>query len=74
MTILEFQIQFGQSQLLLMKRGGQLIYSGSLGPLSSNMIKYFEVTLPDMDVYICKMQREENNELLFNRPFQVFLK
>uniref|UniRef100_A0A0D9XAF4 ABC transporter domain-containing protein n=1 Tax=Leersia perrieri TaxID=77586 RepID=A0A0D9XAF4_9ORYZ len=29
-------------ELLLMKRGGQLIYSGSLGPLSSNMIKYFE--------------------------------
>nr|CAB3481630.1 unnamed protein product [Digitaria exilis] len=34
--------QFGQLQLLLMKRGGQLIYSGLLGPLSSNMIKYFE--------------------------------
>ncbi|CAL5000759.1 unnamed protein product [Urochloa decumbens] len=30
-------------ELLLMKRGGQLIYSGSLGPLSSNMIKYFEL-------------------------------
>ncbi|KAL5221098.1 hypothetical protein ABZP36_025811 [Zizania latifolia] len=29
-------------KLLLMKRGGQLIYSGSLGPLSRNMIKYFE--------------------------------
>ncbi|OEL31258.1 ABC transporter G family member 45 [Dichanthelium oligosanthes] len=29
-------------ELLLMKRGGQLIYSGSLGPLSCNMIKYFE--------------------------------
>ncbi|GJN15549.1 hypothetical protein PR202_gb02470 [Eleusine coracana subsp. coracana] len=29
-------------ELLLMKRGGQLIYSGSLGPLSSSMIKYFE--------------------------------
>ncbi|KAG8048144.1 hypothetical protein GUJ93_ZPchr0008g11702 [Zizania palustris] len=29
-------------ELLLMKRGGQLIYSGSLGPLSTNMIKYFE--------------------------------
>ncbi|AQK57887.1 ABC transporter G family member 34 [Zea mays] len=29
-------------ELLLMKRGGQLIYSGSVGPLSSNMIKYFE--------------------------------
>ncbi|RLN03411.1 ABC transporter G family member 45 [Panicum miliaceum] len=29
-------------ELLLMKRGGQLIYNGSLGPLSSNMIKYFE--------------------------------
>ncbi|XP_044983003.1 ABC transporter G family member 45-like [Hordeum vulgare subsp. vulgare] len=29
-------------ELLLMKRGGQIIYNGSLGPLSSNMIKYFE--------------------------------
>ncbi|KAL5222722.1 hypothetical protein ABZP36_027435 [Zizania latifolia] len=29
-------------KLLLMKRGGQLIYSGSLGPLCSNMINYFE--------------------------------
>jgi hypothetical protein len=42
-----------------MKRGGQLIYSGSLGPLSSNMIKYFEVRLPKMDIYICKIHREE---------------
>ncbi|KAJ3692680.1 hypothetical protein LUZ60_011775 [Juncus effusus] len=29
-------------ELILMKRGGQLIYSGSLGPLSANMIQYFE--------------------------------
>ncbi|TVU11154.1 hypothetical protein EJB05_44721 [Eragrostis curvula] len=29
-------------ELLLMKRGGQLIYSGTLGPMSSNLIKYFE--------------------------------
>ncbi|CAL5090781.1 unnamed protein product [Urochloa decumbens] len=29
-------------ELLLMKRGGQLIYSGSLGHLSSSMINYFE--------------------------------
>ncbi|KAG1360653.1 ABC transporter G family member 45 [Cocos nucifera] len=29
-------------ELLLMKRGGQLIYNGSLGPLSHNMIQYFE--------------------------------
>lgn len=29
-------------ELLLMKRGGQLIYSGALGPLSSSLIKYFE--------------------------------
>uniref|UniRef100_M8B5A2 Pleiotropic drug resistance protein 12 n=1 Tax=Aegilops tauschii TaxID=37682 RepID=M8B5A2_AEGTA len=33
---------FDEVRLLLMKRGGQIIYSGSLGPLSSNMIKYFE--------------------------------
>ncbi|KAF7050978.1 hypothetical protein CFC21_059267 [Triticum aestivum] len=29
-------------ELLLMKRGGQIIYSGSLGPLSDNMINYFQ--------------------------------
>uniref|UniRef100_A0A8R7UMB2 ABC transporter domain-containing protein n=1 Tax=Triticum urartu TaxID=4572 RepID=A0A8R7UMB2_TRIUA len=29
-------------ELLLMKRGGRIIYSGSLGPNSCNMIKYFE--------------------------------
>ena len=33
----------GSLQLLLMKSGGQLIYSGSLGPLSGDLIKYFEV-------------------------------
>jgi hypothetical protein len=33
----------GSLQLLLMKSGGQLIYSGSLGPLSRDLIKYFEV-------------------------------
>uniref|UniRef100_A0A0A8Y6V7 Uncharacterized protein n=1 Tax=Arundo donax TaxID=35708 RepID=A0A0A8Y6V7_ARUDO len=32
-----------------MKRGGQIVYSGSLGSLSSNMIKYFEVRLPEID-------------------------
>ncbi|XBI35443.1 hypothetical protein VPH35_121123 [Triticum aestivum] len=30
-------------ELLLMKQGGQLIYSGSLGSLSRNLTKYFEV-------------------------------
>ncbi|XP_078170470.1 ABC transporter G family member 45-like isoform X2 [Carex rostrata] len=29
-------------ELMLMKKGGQLLYSGSLGPFSSNMIQYFE--------------------------------
>ncbi|WOL19176.1 ABC transporter G family member 45 [Canna indica] len=29
-------------ELLLMKRGGQLIYSGPLGPLCQTMIQYFE--------------------------------
>ncbi|XP_073011839.1 ABC transporter G family member 45-like isoform X1 [Typha latifolia] len=29
-------------ELLLMKRGGQIIYNGFLGPLSTNMIQYFE--------------------------------
>ncbi|XP_022882360.1 ABC transporter G family member 32-like isoform X1 [Olea europaea var. sylvestris] len=29
-------------ELLLMKRGGELIYAGPLGPKSSNLIEYFE--------------------------------
>ncbi|KAH6803219.1 pleiotropic drug resistance 4 [Perilla frutescens var. frutescens] len=30
-------------ELLLMKRGGELIYAGPLGPKSTNLIEYFEV-------------------------------
>jgi len=30
-------------QLFLMKRGGEEIYAGPLGHLSSDLIKYFEV-------------------------------
>lgn len=30
-------------QLLLMKRGGELIYAGVLGPKSCKLIEYFEV-------------------------------
>jgi hypothetical protein len=32
-------------QLLLLKVGGEQIYAGPLGCLSSNLIKYFEVSL-----------------------------
>jgi hypothetical protein len=32
-----------------MKKGGQIIYSGSLGSLSRNMIQYFEVTMADFE-------------------------
>lgn len=32
-------------QLLFMKRGGELIYAGPLGPRSCELIKYFEVRL-----------------------------
>lgn len=31
-------------QLFLMKRGGQVIYSGELGQNSSKLIEYFEVS------------------------------
>lgn len=40
-----------------MKRGGQIIYSGSLGPLSSNMLKYFEVRLPDIECLFTSWRR-----------------
>uniref|UniRef100_A0A453RPU4 ABC transporter domain-containing protein n=2 Tax=Aegilops tauschii subsp. strangulata TaxID=200361 RepID=A0A453RPU4_AEGTS len=45
-------------ELLLMKRGGQIIYSGSLGPLSSNMIKYFEVRLSDIQHLYTRWRRK----------------
>ena len=31
-------------QLLLMKRGGQVIYMGPLGPRSHKLVEYFEVS------------------------------
>jgi len=41
-----------------MKRGGQLIYSGSLGPLSSSLIKYFEVRLIlEMTTFVFRSQK-----------------
>jgi hypothetical protein len=49
-----------------MKRGGHLIFSGSLGPLSSNMIKYFEVSLQYIDDFILdKKQKEETINVYF---------
>jgi hypothetical protein len=33
-------------EMLLMKRGGRIIYFGPLGPCSSDMVQYFEVSLP----------------------------
>lgn len=33
-------------QLLLMKRGGRVIYAGPLGRESHKLIEYFEVSLP----------------------------
>lgn len=38
-------IIFGLMQLLLMKRGGQVIYAGSLGHHSQKLIEYFEVII-----------------------------
>jgi hypothetical protein len=35
-------------QLLLMKRGGQVIYVGPLGRHSHNLIEYFEVSICSM--------------------------
>lgn len=46
-------------QLILMKRGGQVIYSGPLGQNSQNLIKYFEVSMTsqqfasNLTTYIC---------------------
>lgn len=36
-------IKFRLWQLLFMKRGGELIYAGSLGRKSCELVKYFEV-------------------------------
>jgi energy-coupling factor transporter ATP-binding protein EcfA2 len=36
-------VQLEHCQLLFMKRGGQLIYAGALGPKSCNLVEFFEV-------------------------------
>jgi hypothetical protein len=41
----ECNLIFFLFQLLLMKRGGQVIYAGSLGHRSHKLIEYFEVTI-----------------------------
>ncbi|BFI27868.1 ATP-binding cassette, subfamily G (WHITE), member 2, PDR [Marchantia polymorpha subsp. ruderalis] len=38
-------------ELLLMKRGGRLIYAGHLGKMSRDLIEYFETTVPDVPKY-----------------------
>lgn len=38
-------------QLILMKKGGQIIYSGQIGWQSNNVIKYFEVSSPSWRFY-----------------------
>jgi hypothetical protein len=49
LTLLIFYFPFGfifsVGQLLLLKRGGQVIYAGQLGSRSHKMIQYFEVPL-----------------------------
>jgi hypothetical protein len=45
-----------------MKRGGQLIYNGSLGPLSTDMIKYFEVSLQYTDDFILRIRSSWKKE------------
>jgi hypothetical protein len=42
-----------------MKRGGQLIYNGSLGPLSTDMIRYFEVSLQYIDDFLKKLDKKQ---------------
>ena len=37
--------------MLLMKRGGQVIYMGPLGENSNILINYFEVNLPNFLTY-----------------------
>ena len=54
--IIGFYIDYAL-QLLLMKRGGQLIYNGSLGPLSHNMIQYFEVRSFQLHLFTLEMER-----------------
>ena len=45
-------------QLLLMKRGGQIIYSGPLGQQSQKLIKYFEVSMTSA------LQNIKNSQIL----------
>ena len=43
-------------QLLFMKRGGELIYAGPLGPKSCELIKYFEVWSACSSLSICDLE------------------
>jgi len=43
--------KFQLLQLLCMKRGGELIYAGPLGPKSSELISYFEVSWCTLSSY-----------------------
>ena len=42
-------------QLLLMKRGGQIIYAGPLGHQSHKLIEYFEVSIEALLFFIHHM-------------------
>ena len=42
-----------------MKRGGRIIYSGSLGPNSCNMIKYFEVRVPNFECIFTRWEQKK---------------
>ena len=44
-NIIYFQLSILLVQLLLMKRGGQIIYVGPLGRNSPNLVEYFEVSI-----------------------------
>jgi len=57
-------------KLLLMKRGGQVIYAGPLGHHSQKLIEYFEVSL---EAFICLSSQEFLIPLLHTLSGQLLL-
>lgn len=60
-------------QLILLKGGGRVIYSGSLGQNSCHVINYFEVSLLDLHIWIPNYSYIFFNSIPWkNRAFLVF--
>ncbi len=60
-------------QLLLMKRGGQVIYGGPLGRHSHKLIEYFEVSVFFMLFYVCFLLNQMNLSISLMSTHMLFI-